>query len=519
MKKTKLALIILDGWGITEASKGNAITLAKTPNYNYFLKNYPNSQLIAHGEKVGLPKNQDGNSEAGHINIGAGRIVLQDDMYITKAIKDGTFFKNTAFMEAIQHVKKNNSNMHLMGLLSGYQSAHVNPAHISAIFKMLKEKNVKNVYIHLFTDGRDSSQHSAIKFVKELKKGFKNGEKIVTVIGRFYAMDRNKKWDRTEKAYDAMVSNKAIFAESVEEAIMQAYNRNETDEFITPTVITENGKPIARIQENDSIIFFNLRSDRARQMSKLFVQKNICDRNQNCKINRKKLKNIKFVSMTDFGPDLDNILNAFPSRDVDQTLPMQLMNYRQLYIAESEKYAHITYFLNGGYKDPVAGESREMVLSPDVDSYATVPEMSSYKLTDKIIKYVKADKYDFYAVNFANSDMVGHTGDLKAGIKAVESIDNCLGKLYKAFKSKGFVVIITADHGNIEEMINLKTNEVDTKHSKNPVPFILINADSNMNKLQNGILGNITPTILDIMGLAKPCQMTLKSLIQKNARR
>ncbi|MDD3284847.1 MAG: 2,3-bisphosphoglycerate-independent phosphoglycerate mutase [Patescibacteria group bacterium] len=517
MKKTKLALIILDGWGIAKPSKGNAITLANTPNYNYFLKHYPHSQLIAHGEKVGLPKNQDGNSEAGHINIGAGRVVLQDDMYITKSIKDGTFFKNPAFMDAIQHVKKNNSSMHLLGLLSGYQSAHVNPHHISAIFQMLKEKNIKKVYVHLFTDGRDSSQHSAIKFVKELKKGFRNGEKIATVIGRFYAMDRNKKWDRTEKAYDAMVNGKALFAESAEEAIMQAYNRNETDEFITPTAITENGNVITKIRENDSIIFFNLRSDRARQMAKLFVQKNICDRNQNCKINRKRLKNIKFVSMTDFGPDLDDILNAFPSRDIDQTLPMQLRDFRQLYISESEKYAHITYFFNGGYKDPVAGESREMVLSPDVDSYATVPEMSSYKLADKIIKYVKENKYDFYAINFANSDMVGHTGNLSAGIKAIESIDHCLGKLYKAFKSKGFVVIITADHGNIEEMINLKTGEVDTKHSKNPVPFMLINADSKINKLQNGILGNIAPTILDILGLKKPKEMTSKSLLQKNA--
>lgn len=519
MKKTKLALIILDGWGITKSSRGNAITLAKTPNYNYFLKHYPNSKLIAHGEKVGLPKGQDGNSEAGHINIGAGRIVLQDDTYITKSIKDGTFFKNPAFMDAVQHVKKNNSSMHLLGLLSGYQSAHVNPLHVSSIFQMLKEKNIKKVYVHLFTDGRDSSQHSAIRFIKELKKGFRNGEKIVTVMGRFYAMDRNKKWDRTEKAYDAMVNGKALFAESAEEAIMQSYNRNETDEFITPYVITENGKPIAKIQENDSIIFFNLRSDRARQMTKLFVQKNICDRNQNCKINRKRIKNIKFVSMTDFGPDLDDILTAFPSRDIEQTLPMQLKDYKQLYIAESEKYAHITYFLNGGYKDPVAGEDREMVFSPDVRSYASVPEMSSYKLTDKIIKYVQTDKYDFFAINFANSDMVGHTGDLKAGIKAVESIDNCLGKLHKVFKSKGFVIMITADHGNIEEMINLKTGEVDTKHSKNFVPFILINADPKINKLNDGILGNIAPTILDVMNLPKPKEMTSKSLIQKNGSR
>lgn len=514
--KRKYILVILDGWGIEAPSKGNAITLAKTPNYNYFLKNYSNTLLSASGLAVGLPKNQDGNSEAGHNNLGAGRVVLQDDIYITESIKQGTFFKNPAFTEALNHAKKNKSNVHLMGILSGDQSPHVDPGHVKALLKLIEKKGLKKVFLHLFTDGRDSSEHGSIGFLKDLRSGFRNGEVIATIMGRFYAMDRNKVWQRTEMAYDAIVNGRGIKVNSAEEAISKAYNRGETDEFIKPSIIVKKGKPIGFVKDNDSIIFFNLRSDRARQLTKLFVQVDVCEKNK-CSIKRGgHLKNIKFVSMTDFGPDLDNILTAFPSRDIIQTLPMQLLNLRQLYISESEKFAHVTYFFNGGYKDPVAGEHREMIPSPSVDSYAKKPEMSCFQIAKKVVSYVKTDKYDFITVNFANPDMVGHTGNLKSGIKAVESVDKCLGYLKENFKNINVTMFITADHGNIEEMIDLETGEVNTSHSTNPVPFILVDKRYKKIKLrQNGILGSVAPTILDVMGIKKPIQMSQKSLIKK----
>jgi 2,3-bisphosphoglycerate-independent phosphoglycerate mutase len=335
-------------------------------------------------------------------------------------------------------------------------------------------------------------------------------------MGRFYAMDRNKVWQRTEMAYDAIVNGVGLKVNSAEEAITQAYNRGATDEFIKPSVIYKNGKPVGQIKDNDSIIFFNLRSDRARQLTKLFVQIDVCEKNK-CSIKRgEHLKNIKFVSMTDFGPDLDSILTAFPSRDVKQTLPMQLSNLRQLYISESEKFAHVTYFFNGGYKDPVAHEYREMIPSPSVDSYAQKPEMSCFQLARKVINYVKTDKYDFITVNFANPDMVGHTGVLKSGIKAVEAVDKCLKNMKESFKGMDVTMFITADHGNAEEMIDLSTGEVNTAHSTNPVPFILVNKKYKNKKLKKGgILGDIAPTILDVMGIKKTPKMKRNSLLIK----
>lgn len=515
-RKEKYILIILDGWGIAKPSIGNAVTLAKTPTYDFFIKNYPNTQLSAHGLSVGLPKHQDGNSEAGHMNIGAGRIVLQDDIFITKAIENGTFFRNPAFLEALNHAKQNKSNVHLIGVLSSDQSPHVDPGHIKALLKLIETRGLKKIFLHLFTDGRDSSEHGSIGFLKDLRSNFRNGEVIATIMGRFYAMDRNKVWQRTEMAYDAIVNGVGLKVNSAEEAITQAYNRGATDEFIKPSVIYKNGKPVGQIKDNDSIIFFNLRSDRARQLTKLFVQIDVCEKNK-CSIKRgEHLKNIKFVSMTDFGPDLDSILTAFPSRDVKQTLPMQLSNLRQLYISESEKFAHVTYFFNGGYKDPVAHEYREMIPSPSVDSYAQKPEMSCFQLARKVINYVKTDKYDFITVNFANPDMVGHTGVLKSGIKAVEAVDKCLKNMKESFKGMDVTMFITADHGNAEEMIDLSTGEVNTAHSTNPVPFILVNKKYKNKKLKKGgILGDIAPTILDVMGIKKTPKMKRNSLLIK----
>ncbi|MFA6551623.1 MAG: 2,3-bisphosphoglycerate-independent phosphoglycerate mutase [Patescibacteria group bacterium] len=514
-----LILIILDGWGIAPPSRGNAISLGKTPTMDYLTKNYPYTELCAHGRCVGLPDKQEGNSEAGHMNIGAGRVVDQDVIRITKAIKDGTFFKNPAFLEAAKHARKNNSALHLMGLLSNGMSPHSDPEHLKALLEFSRRQKITKVYLHLFTDGRDSPQHSALKLIQELQAELKPNEKIATIIGRYYAMDRKKNWPVTEQAYDALTCRHDHFlqAPTAEDAITKSYNRNNTDEFIEPCVIENGGKILPRINSNDAIIFFNFRSDRARQLAKAFVQKDFEGKNVGAFKRKKKLHNLLFVAMTDFGPDLDSIISAFPGIDVKQTLPMQLKDQQQYYIAETEKYAHVTYFFNGGYADPVAGEQRILVPSPNVKSYDETPEMSSRELTDKLLTLIKKNAFDFIAVNYACPDMIGHTGNLRAGIQAVTAVDKYLAKLAKALEQKNLRAIITADHGNVEEMINLKTGEIDTEHSINPVPFILfdkrLKGKHGVTRKQ-GILGDIAPTILDLFGKAKPTEMTGKTLMK-----
>ncbi len=511
-----LILVVLDGWGIAPASRGNAISLAKTPALDELAKKYPATTLFAHGKFVGLPPTQDGNSEAGHMNLGAGRIVEQDVVRISKSINDGTFFKNTGFLTAIRQVQKNKSNLHLMGMISNGMSAHSDPDHLLALLTLARKYNIKNVYLHLFTDGRDSPKYASLKLVEDLKRSFKNGEVVATVMGRFYSMDRKKKWERSKKAYDALVDGAGKKADSSIAAITESYNRGENDEFIQPYVIYKKGKMTPRIADNDAVIFFNLRSDRARQLAKVFVQKDFCQKNQQC-FNRKHfLKNLIFVAMTDFGPDLDSILTAFPSIDLKKTLPYELADLKQLYIAETEKYAHVTYFFNGGYADPVAGESRLVVPSPDVKSYDATPAMSSAQLTKIILKNLSIKKYDFTVLNFAAPDMIGHTGNLSAGIACCQAIDQNVDKIVKAYLKVGGTIIITADHGNIEEMINLKTGEIDTEHSSNQVPFIIVN-DNLKNRIRlknNGVLGDIAPTILKLIGQDKPREMTGQSLIK-----
>lgn len=528
-----VVLVILDGWGIYKNYNGNAITQAKTPTYSYLWQAYPHTQLQASGKYVGLPIGQDGNSEAGHLNLGAGRIIDQDTATISKAINSGVFFKNPAFKTTVKNIKKNKSQVHLIGLLSGWQSAHSDPDHLLALLTFYRQNNIKNVYLHLFTDGRDSYKYGALQFLKKLKKEMTNGEKIATVSGRYYAMDRKKTWEHTEKVYNAMVSGKAeFFARSAEEAIQQAYDRGETDEFILPTVVVEKGRcnekglciggyPVAKIDDNDSIVFFNLRSDRARQLTKSFVQVDFNKKNLGAFKREKVLKNLTFVAMTDFGPDLDSILSAFPSQDINMTLPKVLSDLKQLYIAETEKYAHVTYFFNGGYAAPVGGEERVMVPSPDVAAYDLKPEMSAFQVADYVLKSLRNNQHDFIVVNFANPDMVGHTGNLAAGIQAVEAVDKCLGKIYQEIKNKKGILLVTADHGNIEEMINIKTGEVDTQHSSFPVPFILVDEHSGKKNYvlrSDGILGSVAPTVLDLMKIAKPKEMTEKPLIIENTK-
>lgn len=509
-------LLILDGWGIAPASAGNAVTLAKTPNIDRFSKKYPYTLLSASGHSVGLPGHQVGNSEAGHMNLGAGRVIDQGGVIISKSINEGTFFRNPAFAEAINHVKRNKSKLHVMGLLSYDQSPHTDPDHLLALIILARQSNISKVVLHLFTDGRDSPQFAAIKLVKDLEKKLTKREKIATVMGRFYAMDRNKIWERTAKAYQAMVQGIGKRAPSPEAAILQAYNRKETDEFIYPTIISQNKKSALTVDNGDSIIFYNFRSDRARQITKAFVQNNFNQMNKEAFNRKKVIKKLRFVAMTDFGPDLDGVLTAYPSLDLTKTLPMQLSDSKQLYISESEKFAHVTYFFNGGYDKPVAGEERIMIPSPVVDSYDTVPAMNIKKLTRTVLKNIQNNKFDFITCNFPNPDMIGHTGNLKAGIKAVETVDYHTGLLIKEVLRRGGLAIVTADHGNIEEMIDLQTGEVDTEHSINPVPFILIGDGKKPIKLSsNGVLGNVAPTILHLMGREKPKQMRLDSLIRK----
>jgi len=507
-------LIILDGWGIAPPSRGNAVYLAKPRNFNNLWKHYPHTELSASGRDVGLPRGQVGNSEAGHMNLGAGRRVIQDSVFISESISNGTFFKNPAFKAAARHVKKNHSRLHLMGLLSGDQSAHMYPEHLYALLNFAKEQKIPQVYLHLFTDGRDSPRESALEYLKKLEKVIKKIGigKIATVSGRYFAMDRVRNWSRTEKVYNAIVGGEDAKATSAEEAILKSYRNNITDEFILPTVIYEKGKPVATVSSQDAIIFFNLRSDRARQLAKPFAQKDFDGFSR-----AKKLNNILFVAMTEFGPDLD-VLTAYPARTVKMSLPRVLAreNLKQLYIAEAEKYAHVTYFFNGGFADPIRGEDRIKIPSPRVSTYDQKPEMSAGEVKNIVCKNIQNGTYDFILVNFANPDMVGHTGDLKAGIKAVKFVDRCVGEIINLILKKDGLVIITADHGNIEEMIYPKTGEVSTSHSKNLVPFIIVSPKSKVQspKLKEGILGDVAPTLLELMKIKKPREMTGESLIE-----
>jgi 2,3-bisphosphoglycerate-independent phosphoglycerate mutase len=510
---TPLVLLILDGWGIAKPNKGNAISLSNTPIFDGLLKKYPNTTLCAHGSCVGLPDSQDGNSEAGHLNIGAGRIVEQDSIYIAKSVSDGTFFNNPAFRQVIDHVKKNKSKLHLFGLLSTSESAHANPDHLAALLSMLHLKKVKT-YIHLFTDGRDSHQHEAVKLLEKIKFYLRDGQKIATIMGRFYAMDRKKVWLRTKVAYEALTEGSGLQFDTSTGAIVSSYDRGESDEFIKPSIVTKgkgvNKKPVVTIKDNDGIIYFNLRSDRARQLTKAFVQEKFTG------FKRKKvLKNISFVAMTDFGQDLPGVKTAFPSRDLKGTLPFALGGFRQLYISESEKYAHVTYFFNGGYDKPMSGGDWESIPSPDVESYDEKPEMRVFDLSKKINLFIKKNKYDIIICNFANPDMIGHTGNLEAGIKTVEATDVAVGQVVEQVLESNGTLIITADHGNIEKMIDLDSGEVETAHTKNPVPFILINKKFKKINLRKGVLGDIAPTLLDIIGREKLPEMTGKSLIKK----
>lgn len=508
-----VVLIILDGFGLApESNLGNAITPKTAPNIFSYMNKYSATTLTAHGKAVGLFPNQEGNSEAGHFNIGSGRVVEQDLVRISRAIKDGTFFKNEAFKQALYHAKKYQSRVHVMGLLTDNQSAHAIPEHLYALLKYFRQQKQKEVYLHLFTDGRDSSPHAAITYLRELRKHMKNGEKIATIMGRFYAMDRNKIWERTEAAYNAMVFGKGCATASAEEAIEQGYNRGETDEYICPTVVTDGKKPIATIENHDVIYFFNARSDRARQITKAFVQPDFERHNRGCFKRKKVLADSRFVAMTDFGPDLPGIFTAFPSPDVPNALAKAIgETHRQLYISETEKYAHVTYFINGGYAEPINGEDRELVRSPKEYSYADRPEMNTKRLTARILRYLREGRYNFLCVNFPNVDMVGHTGNFAAAVAAVGVVDEAVARIVGAVLKKHGHICITADHGNAEMMIDTATSEMMTEHTTNPVPLVLVSTEKK-GRLRKGKLSDVAPTLLKIMGIEKPKEMTGRAL-------
>lgn len=507
-----LVLVIFDGWGTAKPGPGNAIALAKTPVMDQLSQTYPHTTLRASGSAVGLPMNQAGNSEAGHMNIGAGRIVEQDSVRISKSINDGSFFKNAAFLAAMHHVAKYRSQLHLIGLLTEQQSGHVDPDHLLALLTMARMKHVGRIVLHLFTDGRDSPPRIAVHLLRSLEKSLGKNEAIGTVMGRYYAMDRKKNWPSIQRAYNAMVHGQGRKAVSAEEAILQAYERGQTDEFIEPAVIGQPSKH--RIREHDAVIFFNLRSDRARELTKVFVQKDFTRLNPGSFRPKERPGDLLFVAMTDFGPDLGEIYTAFPSVDLYNTLPVVLRRQRQLYIAEGEKYAHVTFFFNGGYDKPVAGEDRVLVPSPDAVSYDATPDMSAEKITSAVVTDLKASKHDVIVVNFANPDMLGHTGNLQATMKAIQTIDRCVGRIRDAVMERGGTLILTADHGNAEAMLTEDGRNVDTEHSTNPVPLIVVTPKPLTVTLRpDGVLADVAPTILDLLGMAQPRAMAGRTLI------
>jgi len=518
-------LCILDGWGISPPHAGNAVANAKLPHFNELIANYPVAALSASGEAVGVPWGDMGNSKVGHLSLGAGRIIYQDLPRINKAISDGVFFTNEAFCAAAAHVKKNNSRLHLMGLLSN-GGVHAAVEHIIALLAFAGEQKLREVYLHLFLDGRDMAYNSARQLITDVMRAindYKVGA-IATLSGRFYAMDRDNNWERTAKAYEAIVAGKSdkIFA-TPDEAFAYYYGKKVYDEEFTPTVISRDGKQTAVIADNDAVIYFNFRADRARQMTKALAVPGF-DKFSGIQ----HFKNLFFVTMTEYEKNLP-VSVAFPPEMVTNTLGDVLVSagLKQLRIAETEKYAHVTYFFNGGREEPGAGEERIVIPSPSVASYADEPKMSASAITERLKKEIISDKYDFILVNYANADMVGHTGDMDATIIALEYLDYALGELSQLVLSKNGVLLITADHGNAEEMFKMQTGAIDKEHSTNPVPFIIVGKQFEGKRLDQtdvsgtdlsilnpqGILADVAPTILDIMQLKKPSEMTGRSLL------
>ena len=512
MSKRPVVLMVLDGYGLNDNPEGNAIAMAKTPVMDSLMKDYPFVKGAASGLAVGLPDGQMGNSEVGHMNIGAGRIIYQDLTRITKAIEDGDFFENQALLAACKNAKENNTALHMMGLVSD-GGVHSHNGHIYGLLELAKRQGVEKVYVHCFLDGRDTPPASGKEYVEALEAKMKEigiGE-VASVSGRYYAMDRDNRWDRVERAYNALVKGEGVQAESATAGIQASYDADKTDEFVEPMVIVKDGAPVATVKDGDSVIFFNFRPDRAREITRTFCDDNFegFDRGERVKTT--------FVCFTEYDVTIQNKQVAFVKEEITNTFGEFLAahNMTQARIAETEKYAHVTFFFNGGVEEPNKGEDRILVKSPKVATYDLKPEMSAYEVCDKLVDAIKSDKYDVIIINFANPDMVGHTGVEDAAIKAIEAVDECVGKAVDALKEVDGQMFICADHGNAEQLIDETTGEPFTAHTTNPVPFILVNADPAYKLREGGCLADIAPTLIELMGMEQPKEMTGKSLLVK----
>ena len=504
----KVLLMILDGWGITKNTKSSALNIAKTPYIEELYKNYSNSFLITHGLNVGLPEGQMGNSEVGHINLGAGRIIYQDLAKINLSIKNDNLKDQIKIIDSINYAKKYNKNVHLIGLTSdGGVHSHIN--HLIELIKIYDEKNIPNIFIHAFTDGRDVDPHSGINFIKNLENiTKKTSAKIATIIGRYYAMDRDNRWDRTKIAYDLITNSIGERSRNIVKSIKKSYDLGISDEFLKPIVMeNEYNQPIAKVEEEDVVVFFNFRTDRCRQLTNVISQKSIKELNLN------PLK-IHLLTMTNYDNSFSNINIIFDKENIKETLGEILSREGkiQIRIAETEKYPHVTFFFNGGRENPFSGEERILCPSPKVTTYDLQPEMSAYEIKDAIIPEIQKETADFICLNFANPDMVGHTGNLNAAVKACEAVDECVKDIIEEALKKDYKSIIISDHGNCEKMEN-EDGTPNTAHTINPVPIILV--DIEKRKIGNGILANIAPTILELMGINKPLLMDKDSLIIK----
>ncbi len=512
MSKKPTVLMILDGYGLNKKAEGNAVAIAKTPVMDKLMKEYPFVEGNASGMAVGLPDGQMGNSEVGHLNMGAGRIVYQELTRITKEIQDGTFFENPALLAAVNNCKANDSALHMFGLLSD-GGVHSHNTHLYGLLELAKRNGLKKVYVHAFLDGRDTPPASGKEYAEQLETEMaKIGVgKIASVAGRYYAMDRDNNYDRVKIAYDALTKGEGNKGTSGPAAIQASYDNDKTDEFVIPTVIEENGAPVATIKDKDSVIFFNFRPDRAREITRAF-----CDDDFKG-FDRERL-DTTFVCFSDYDPTIPNKEVAFHKISITNTFGEWLAanNMTQARIAETEKYAHVTFFFNGGVEEPNAGETRILVNSPkEVATYDLKPEMSAYEVCDKLVEAIKSCEYDVIIINFANPDMVGHTGVQEAAIKAVEAVDECVGKAVDALLSVDGTMFICADHGNAEQLVDYETGEPFTAHTTNEVPFILVNYDPAYTLAEGGCLADIVPTLIDTMGMEQPKEMTGKSLLIK----
>ena len=513
MSKRPTVLMILDGYGLNDREEGNAIKQAKTPVMDRLMAEYPFVKGYASGMAVGLPDGQMGNSEVGHLNMGAGRIVYQELTRISKEIADGDFFQNPALLAAIENCKKNDSALHLYGLLSD-GGVHSHITHLFGLLELAKRNGLEKVFVHAFLDGRDTAPTSGKGFMEELeaKMAELGAGRIASVMGRYYVMDRDNRWDRVEKAYSALVYGEGILTENAVEAVAESYEKDVTDEFVVPTVVTENGVPIGMIRENDSVIFYNFRPDRAREISRAFC----CDDFAGFERRYGRFP-LTYVCFSDYDPTIPNKLVAFEKIHLNNTFGEYLAAHHmtQARIAETEKYAHVTFFFNGGVEKPNEGEDRILVNSPKVATYDLQPEMSAYQVADKLVEAITSGKYDVIIINFANPDMVGHTGVLPAAVKAIETVDECVGKAVDALLSVDGQIFICADHGNAEQLIDYETKEPFTAHTTNPVPFLLINYDKDYTLREGGCLADIVPTMIEMMGMEQPAEMTGKSLLIK----